>query len=181
MRRNHGLRYHPLYGTWSNMMSRCYNPNVKSYRDYGARGITVCERWHNPQLFIEDIERLIGPRPPGMTLDRIRNNEGYGPGNVCWNDRRGQVRNSRRFVDGQRSGAVYQLWYRLMHRCPDEVCLEWQDFASFAAGINQLLGPRPAGLRFDRIDDRLPYGPGNVAWITGAEQVRRAQAARWAR
>ncbi len=95
-RRMTGHRNHPLYGTWSNMMSRCYNPNVKSYRDYGARGIVVCERWKDPRNFIEDIELLIGPRPPGMTLDR-RNNDGpYVWWNVRWADRVTQARNSRR-------------------------------------------------------------------------------------
>lgn len=95
-RRMTGHRNHPLYGTWSNMMSRCYNPNVKSYRDYGARGIYVCDRWKDPRLFIEDIEREIGPRPPGMTLDRIDNDGPYGPGMVRWATRSQQIRNSRK-------------------------------------------------------------------------------------
>jgi hypothetical protein len=96
-KRTHGLsRTHPLYSTWGNMMTRCYNPKFKQFKDYGGRGIYVCERWRNPQLFIEDIERLIGPRPEGMTLDRIDNDGPYAPGKVKWSTQQEQVRNSRR-------------------------------------------------------------------------------------
>lgn len=174
-KRTHGLsRTHPLYGTWGNMMTRCYNPNFKQFADYGGRGISVCDRWHNPQLFIEDIERLIGPRPVGMTLDRIDNNGNYEPGKVRWATRVQQNRNSRRYVDGQRQGGLYPTWWRIMRRCPEELYEDWRVFADFTYGVIRELGGRPTGLRFDRIDDSRSYEPGNVAWVTGAQQVQRA-------
>lgn len=179
MRHRHGLRYHALYGTWSNMMSRCYNPNVPSYRDYGARGITVWAPWRNPERFITDIEFLIGPRPAGMSLDRIDNDGNYAPENVRWATRAAQLRNSRRHIDGDRRGALYVSWWRLMHRCPEQVHAPWHDWAAFRDYVTQALPPRQLGLRLDRTDDSRPYEPGNLTWITGAEQVRRAQAARW--
>jgi len=83
-RSTHRLSKHPLYPTWQGMMTRCYNPRQRHYARYGGRGISVCPRWHNPAAFIEDIERLIGPRPEGMTLDRKRNGIGYKPSNVRW-------------------------------------------------------------------------------------------------
>ena len=43
--KTHGKRKHPLYGTWVKMKQRCYNPNNKDYKYYGARGIRVCTRW----------------------------------------------------------------------------------------------------------------------------------------
>lgn len=92
----HGLRSHPLYRTWSNMKERCENPANKGYFWYGQRGIAICERWHDVRLFIGDIEREIGPRPPGLTLDRRNNNGNYEPGNVRWATRSQQVRNSRK-------------------------------------------------------------------------------------
>jgi hypothetical protein len=41
----HGMFGTPEYNTWAHMIQRCYNPKYPSWRDYGARGITVCERW----------------------------------------------------------------------------------------------------------------------------------------
>ena len=83
-RQFHGLSRHPLYHLWSGMMTRCYNPRCRSFKDYGGRGIAVCERWHDVRLFVEDIERLIGPKPTERSLDRINNEGHYKPGNVRW-------------------------------------------------------------------------------------------------
>jgi hypothetical protein len=94
-RTKHGLRHHPLYATWRGMMQRCYDPDWKQFKDYGGRGIKVCDRWHDVRLFIEDIERDLGPRPDGMTLDRADNDSGYGPGKVRWATRVQQVANRR--------------------------------------------------------------------------------------
>jgi hypothetical protein len=93
----HGLtRTHPLYSTWSGMMNRCYNLKQPAYKNYGARGIAVCERWHNVQDFVADIEAEIGPKPdPKLTLDRIENDGNYEPGNVQWATRRQQMLNRR--------------------------------------------------------------------------------------
>lgn len=85
----HGLSRHLLYGTWVMMMDRCYNLSSNRYHCYGGRRpypITVCPRWHDVRAFILDIERLLGPRPEGCTLDRIRNGLGYKPSNVRWAD-----------------------------------------------------------------------------------------------
>lgn len=80
----HGLAGHPLYDTYRHMLERCENPEDKRYARYGGRGIRVCARWHDLRLFIEDIERDLGPRPDDMTLDRINVDGDYRPGNVRW-------------------------------------------------------------------------------------------------
>jgi hypothetical protein len=89
----HRLSYHPLYKTWQGMMARCYNSRHVKYHNYGGRDITVCPRWHDVAAFIEDIERILGPRPEGMSLDRKRNGLGYKPSNVCWATRSQQAAN----------------------------------------------------------------------------------------
>lgn len=66
------------------MIHRCENPDHWAYKYYGASGVRVCDRWHDSRAFFDDIERVLGPRPDGMTLDRIHTDGGYEPGNVRW-------------------------------------------------------------------------------------------------
>lgn len=80
--RTHGLTRHALYQVWKGMIARCYNKDHVNYARYGGRGIRVCKRWNSsPELFVLDIP----PRPSKLhTLDRIKNDGNYEPGNVKW-------------------------------------------------------------------------------------------------
>jgi len=82
----------PEYRAWRAMHSRCENPNVRNYKDYGGRGITVDPKWNNFVTFLADV----GRRPhPELSLDRINNDKGYFPGNTRWATRSQQRRNRR--------------------------------------------------------------------------------------
>lgn len=88
-----GLSNTPTWRSWQGMMARCYHENVKSYADYGARGIKVCERWHDYKAFLADL----GERPSaGHSIERQNNDKDYEPGNVVWATRLEQNNNTRK-------------------------------------------------------------------------------------
>lgn len=90
----HGLSKSPEYRVWNAMTQRCMNPKTKPYKNYGGRGITVCERWLKFSNFYADM----GPKPKGMFIERINNNKGYCKDNCRWATKKEQCRNMRRNV-----------------------------------------------------------------------------------
>ena len=71
----------PLWKTWQGMKQRCYNENDRRYKDWGGRGIKVCDEWLSDY---EAFAEYMGTRPTGHQLDRIDNDGDYAPGNVRW-------------------------------------------------------------------------------------------------
>ncbi|WP_109369034.1 hypothetical protein [Ochrobactrum soli] len=92
--RTHGLRQHPLYDVWQSIKDRCLNPNNPQFKDYGGRGIKICDEWaHDGAAFIAWAEAN-GYRA-GLIIDRENNNWGYSPENCRFVTRKTSNRNKR--------------------------------------------------------------------------------------
>ena len=95
-RHGQGSKINGKYGTkvhriWRGMLYRCYGEFGADYKDYGGRGIKVCDSW----LVFKNFWRDMGDAPKGLTLDRINNDEDYSKENCRWANQTTQTRNAR--------------------------------------------------------------------------------------
>ena len=99
-----------LFQTWRAMIARCYNPKNPSYKTYGAKGITVCERWKRWDYFYEDVIKLPGYKEDleGLDLDKdIKGGKEYNSENCQWISHGANV-----------SESAYRMWR--MRKCNDQ-------------------------------------------------------------
>lgn len=102
----------PGYSSLKGAVGRCYNPRNTAYKDYGGRGIGICDRWRfgadgktGFECFYEDM----GPRPLGKTLDRIQVGGDYEPSNCRWATKKQQQQNQRRAIYADIGGVPVPL------------------------------------------------------------------------
>lgn len=97
----HGETDKKEYRTWANIFTRCANKNTPYFKNYGGRGITVCNEWKKsyPQ-FLKDVGRAPSKK---HSIDRIDNNGNYEPSNVRWATQSEQLYNSRRALRGEQN------------------------------------------------------------------------------
>lgn len=104
-----GGRLTKTYNAWINMRQRCCNINHERYKDYGGRGVKVCERWHAFDNFLADM----GPCPgKKLTIERMNNSGNYEPGNCVWDTYKVQGNNTRhnRLIEYQEVTMTLEQW-----------------------------------------------------------------------
>lgn len=139
------------YRTWGAMKARCSNPNLNNFKSYGGRGIKVCDRWKSDYLnFLADM----GPKPAGLSLERIDNDGNYEPSNCRWATRFDQYQNRRNQTLVTFDGVTMTLkaWSRAKGFSP----------AYFSIRVNKLgMTPLQAVMT-----PRLPQGRKDGGWRT---------------
>lgn len=99
------------YTTWVAIKARCLNLHNPGFKNYGARSITMCERWNTSfDAFLSDM----GECPAGFSIERKDNNGNYEPGNCIWADRFIQANNTRnnKWITVEGVTKTYSQWER---------------------------------------------------------------------
>lgn len=90
----HGMSRHPAFAVWRSMLDRCRLPTHQAHKNYGARGISVCERWQ--ERFENFWEDMGDTYRTGLTIERLDNEKGYSKENCAWRTHKHQANNTRR-------------------------------------------------------------------------------------
>lgn len=109
--RRHGKYKTLSYAIWESMLQRCTNKNDRAFKNYGGRGITVCDEWRKDFMnFWSDM----GEKPKGLSIDRIDNDGPYCKENCRWATRQQQLSNTRK---SHKEGNIYGTW-RMVENTP---------------------------------------------------------------
>lgn len=111
---NHGKSGTRIYRIWKHIKGRCQNPQDENYKNYGGRGITVCDEWATDFMAFYDWAISNG-YSEDLTIDRIDNSKGYSPENCRWTDMKTQANNTR--------------WnHKITYKGETKTLSEWADF-----------------------------------------------------
>lgn len=138
----HGMKKNPLYRVWCAMKERCNNPHNKSYKNYGGKGIKVCEEWAESFLTFYEWSMKNGYKK-GLTIDRINYGKGYSPNNCRWATVAQQNRNYSR---------NHNITYNGQTHCIQE----WSEITGIKAATIQfrIKSGKPLNEVFSKIDGR---------------------------
>jgi len=120
----HGLKKTRLYVIWRDIKIRCYNPNALNFKDYGAKGVIMCDEWRNNFKIFHDWAMNNGYNKDAKrgecTIDRIDNNKGYCPENCRWVDNLVQQNNrtNNRFLTYKGKTHTVAEWSRILNIPP---------------------------------------------------------------
>ena len=136
-----------IYRLYRGMLNRCYNQNQKSYKDYGGRGITVCERWLPSDYGIgfKNFLADMGEPPSGCTLDRLDNKGPYSPENCRWASRSDQANNKRnnRWITANGQTKTLAQWAKDLGCSPSNILYRIKAGMSEEQAVTKSIAERP--------------------------------------
>lgn len=138
----HGMTNKRVYRSWGGMIQRCLNKNNPAYKNYGGRGIKICDRWLTFENFFEDM----GERPAGKSLDRFPNNDkGYCKSNCRWATPTEQQNNTRikdnKIIKLERITKMLKKIIAKIKKIDDEVMLNPNQILDMGIVLNTKLEP----------------------------------------
>ena len=180
------------------MMRRCYNPKSVMYKDYGAKGISVCEEWHNRDFFRK--WAMENGYKKGLKLERIDGSKGYSPDNCRFGKTMVRKNTSAKSVKAHRKdmkemsgitgpygkSRIYRIYHGMMQRCYNKndyhhkdygargikVCETWRQKDGFFYFYKwSMAHGYTDDLTLDRINNNGNYSPRNCRWTTWKVQA----------
>lgn len=152
----HGMSRTKEYHAWEAMLARCFNKNSQNFKNYGGRGITVCEAWLSFENFFDDMG--LAPKGNGISIERNDVNGNYEPGNCRWATCAEQANNKRtnRFLTLKGRRMTIAQWSKETglpeNTIRNRLRRGWSDEKTLTESVhwNPFKGPRPQCVPQDR-------------------------------
>lgn len=171
-----------IYDRWHRLKQKCYNPNDKSYKSYGGRGITMDEEWKdNFESFHADMSETYFE---GAILSRLDVEQNFTKSNCFWVDKKDRQHVHKHASKHKASATpIYKVWQSMKARCrnPNNVNYhnyggrgitydsKWEQFEGF---YDDMGSSYEKGLTLERVDNDLGYCKSNCDWVSQVKQGR---------